>query len=106
MDTLRATVALRPLRIPGLIPPAQSLLSTVSALPREIRHQDGAGGRAEEYPMRRLLERSIASVEERLVLLAPPQATIPASFTRLQANVDVHAHYNREVQQLRGHYAY
>jgi hypothetical protein len=50
-----------------------------------------------------LLERSIRSVDQRLVLLAPPKATIPPFFERLDASYERHWDLLREVQRLRGH---
>jgi hypothetical protein len=52
--------------------------------------------------MLRLLERNIASVEQRLVLLAPPHVSIPASFKRVEVDPWRHAEMIREVQRLRG----
>jgi hypothetical protein len=52
--------------------------------------------------MLKLLERSVRSVSERLILLAPQRRSVP--FTFKNAEVDVHAHSDRlrEIQRLRG----
>lgn len=52
--------------------------------------------------MLRLLERNIASVEERLVLLAPPQAVVPSHFRKVTRDVSRHRYLVREMQRLRG----
>jgi hypothetical protein len=52
--------------------------------------------------MLRLLERNIASVEERLVLLAPPAAVIPPHFRNVTYDFDQHRTLVREMQRLRG----
>lgn len=52
--------------------------------------------------MLRLLERNIASVEERLVLVAPPQAEVPAHFRNVTADFNSHRDLVREMQRLRG----
>jgi hypothetical protein len=52
--------------------------------------------------MPKLLEREIAAVGQRLVVLAPPQGPIPRSFSGVTTNP--HRHYDllRELQRLRG----
>jgi len=50
----------------------------------------------------KLLERNIASVEQRLVLLAPPQAALPDSFTNVTFDSDLHTQLVGEVQAVRG----
>jgi hypothetical protein len=52
--------------------------------------------------MLRLLERNIASVEERLVLVAPPHIRVPASFSKITYDSHRHQQLVREMQQLRG----
>lgn len=52
--------------------------------------------------MIRLLERNIATVEQRLVLVAPPQATIPESFMRVVADSARHRQLVGEMQAMRG----
>ena len=52
--------------------------------------------------MLRLLERNIASVENRLVLLAPPQAGVPAHFHNVTYDFSQHRALVREMQKLRG----
>ena len=52
--------------------------------------------------MLRLLERNIASVEERLVLLAPPQAVLPQEFQNITYDSVQHRDLVREMQRLRG----
>ena len=52
--------------------------------------------------MIKLLERNIASVERRLVLLAPPQATLPDSFANVTFDSDLHTQLVREMQSVRG----
>ena len=52
--------------------------------------------------MLKLLERNIASVEQRLVLVAPPQASIHPSFQRVDVDPWRHARMIRQVQRLRG----
>ena len=52
--------------------------------------------------MLRLLERTIASVDDRLVLLAPPQAVVPPHFRNVTYNFEQHRLLVREMQRLRG----
>ena len=52
--------------------------------------------------MLRLLERNIAAVEDRLVLLAPAQAVIPAHFRNVTVDFTEHRTLVREMQRLRG----
>lgn len=52
--------------------------------------------------MLRLLERNIASVENRLVLLAPPQAAVPSHFRNVTYDFTQHRALVREMQKLRG----
>ena len=50
----------------------------------------------------KLLERNIASVGRRLVLLAPPQAQLPDAFTNVTYDSDLHTDLVREMQSVRG----
>ena len=52
--------------------------------------------------LNKLLDRSIAAVESRLVLLPPPETPIPASFRNVEANPIRHAELVADVQRLRG----
>ena len=52
--------------------------------------------------MIRLLERNIASIERRLVLVAPPQREIPEHFRQVTYNHDRRERLVEQVQQLRG----
>jgi len=52
--------------------------------------------------MLKLLERNIAAVEQRLVLVAPPQARIPDSFKRVTVDSGRHKRLIGEMQALRG----
>ena len=52
--------------------------------------------------MLRLLERNIASVENRLVLLAPPEAEVPSHFRNVTHDFMQHRSLVREMQRLRG----
>lgn len=52
--------------------------------------------------MLKLLERHIASIDERLVILAPPQASVPATFRNLTFNRLRHTDMIRGMQRLRG----
>ena len=52
--------------------------------------------------MLRLLERNIATVDERLVLLAPPQAVVPPHFRNVTYDHAKHRELVREMQRLRG----
>jgi len=52
--------------------------------------------------MLKLLERNMAAVEQRLVLVAPPQATIPKLFTRVTVDSVRHERLVSEMQALRG----
>jgi len=52
--------------------------------------------------MRKLLERSVASVDERLVLLAPPETTVPDSFLNVTVDPLRHQQLVAEIQRLRG----
>jgi hypothetical protein len=49
-----------------------------------------------------LLERHIASLENRLVLLAPPNASIPDFFRNVRRDVASHTRLVRNMQKLRG----
>jgi len=53
--------------------------------------------------MPKLLERSIRSVDDRLVLLAPSRRTVPRSFMHCEADPSEHHARLRDVQRLRGH---
>jgi len=50
----------------------------------------------------KLLERNIASIERRLVLLAPSHATIPETFTNVTISSQRHAQLVRDMQSVRG----
>jgi hypothetical protein len=50
----------------------------------------------------KLLERNIASIERRLVLLAPSHAAIPETFTNVTMDPSRHLHLVREMQKIRG----
>lgn len=52
--------------------------------------------------MSTLLDRIVASTDQRLVVLAPPQAEIPRSFRNVPSDASMHADLLREVQRLRG----
>ncbi|HET9215868.1 MAG TPA: hypothetical protein VFR18_02750 [Terriglobia bacterium] len=52
--------------------------------------------------MLRLLERNIATVDRRLVLVAPPNAVVPDSFTRLTIDPERHRQLVAEMQRVRG----
>ena len=52
--------------------------------------------------MLKLLERSIVAVEERLVLLAPPQAKVPSVFGNVTADGDYRSEMIRQMQVVRG----
>lgn len=52
--------------------------------------------------MLRLLERNIRCVEERLVLLAPPQAKPRSTFNNVERDADEHRRLLHETQRLRG----
>jgi hypothetical protein len=58
----------------------------------------GQGGRF----MLKLLERNIASVDGRLVLLAPPDQPIPGTFQNVTYDSTTHERLIREMQRLRG----
>jgi hypothetical protein len=53
--------------------------------------------------MRRLLERSVATVEKRLVLLAPPETAVPDCFQNVSFDSVRHQQLVQEIQRLRGH---
>jgi hypothetical protein len=50
----------------------------------------------------KLLERSIRSVDQRLVLLAPPDVSISGAFKNVATDVDRHQELVRDMQRLRG----
>ena len=52
--------------------------------------------------MPKLLERCVGSADERLLLLAPPHATVPDVFENVVWDRDEHRRRVRELQQLRG----
>lgn len=49
-----------------------------------------------------LIERSIEGLGDQMILLAPPQATVPAAFSNVDVNPARHQHLLREMQRLRG----
>jgi len=49
-----------------------------------------------------LLERTIACVDERLILLAPPKKTVPPVFAKVERSLKKHLGRLTEVQRLRG----
>ena len=49
-----------------------------------------------------LLHRSIGSINNRLVLLAPPKASVPAAFENLEVDPARHEAFLRDAQRLRG----
>jgi len=52
--------------------------------------------------MLKLLERNIATIERRLVLLAPPQASLPEAFRKVTFDSARHDRLVREMQAVRG----
>jgi hypothetical protein len=52
--------------------------------------------------MLKLLERNVRSIESRLVLLAPPQTSVPRVFTSVDSDMRFHRALVREVQRMRG----
>jgi hypothetical protein len=52
--------------------------------------------------MRKLLERNVASAQQRLMLLAPPHIAVPASFGNVTIEPRRHAELLEEMQRLRG----
>ena len=52
--------------------------------------------------MLKLLERNIRSIDERLVLLAPPHQLVPGWFQHVDGDLQRHDALVREMQQLRG----
>src|SRR5687768_13344085 len=52
--------------------------------------------------MLRLLERNIASIDARLVLVAPPDVSLPRSFHNVTVDRDRHRNLVSEMQCLRG----
>jgi len=52
--------------------------------------------------MLKLLERNIAVIDRRLVLLAPPQAILPSSLARVTYDSERHRQLVREMQAVRG----
>ena len=52
--------------------------------------------------MLRLLERNIASIEKRLVLVAPPHISLPGSFRNVTTDPGRHQQLVRDMQRLRG----
>jgi hypothetical protein len=55
-----------------------------------------------DLPLLKFLERSISSIDERLVLLAPPNTAVPDHFNNCQFDLAHHQHFVREAQRLRG----
>lgn len=49
-----------------------------------------------------LLERNIAAIEHRLILLAPPSATVPDTFSKIAVNPREHHRLVQQMQRLRG----
>ena len=52
--------------------------------------------------MLKLLERNIAAIDERLVLLAPSPHAVPDDFVNVSFDTSLHTQLVREMQQLRG----
>jgi hypothetical protein len=52
--------------------------------------------------MLKLLERSVATADQRLVLLAPPETHLPPVFSNVDIDMDRHEQLVREVQRFRG----
>jgi hypothetical protein len=52
--------------------------------------------------MRGLLERNIASIAERLVVLSPPQASVPRLFRNITGDGRTRADFLKDLQRLRG----
>ena len=52
--------------------------------------------------MLKFLERSVASVDERLVLLAPPDTELPPIFSNIDIDLDRHERLVRAMQRFRG----
>jgi hypothetical protein len=52
--------------------------------------------------LHKLLDRSIEAVDSRLVLLTPPEASIPTSFENVEVDPDRHAELVADMQRLRG----
>lgn len=52
--------------------------------------------------LNKLLHRNIATASRRLVLLAPPQAVVPASFENVDVDPTRHANFVADMQRLRG----
>ena len=52
--------------------------------------------------MLKLLERNIASVEDRLVIVVPPRTTLPDHFKNVSLDDDKHERLVRDMQHLRG----
>jgi hypothetical protein len=50
----------------------------------------------------KLLERTISSLDQRLLLLAPPHSAVPTFFQRVQTDASRHRRLVREMQKLRG----
>jgi hypothetical protein len=51
----------------------------------------------------KLLERNIASIESRLILVAPPRARLTGAFRHVDVNPALHNQLVEDVQTLRGH---
>jgi hypothetical protein len=58
-------------------------------------------GRAPGDVLLKLLERNVAHIEQRLVLVAPPAAAIPTTFRNVVVAPDQHVRLVREVQRMR-----
>jgi hypothetical protein len=52
--------------------------------------------------LKKLLHRSIAAVDSRLVLLTPPDASIPGTFENVEVDPNRHSRLVTEMQRLRG----
>jgi hypothetical protein len=52
--------------------------------------------------MLKLLDRAIASVDERMILLAPPDREVPESFISCDFDLDRHSALIRQIQRFRG----
>jgi hypothetical protein len=52
--------------------------------------------------MLKLLERSVATIQDRLILVAPPQANLPMLFGSVEYDTPFHSTLVREMQRLRG----
>src|SRR6188768_4114554 len=69
---------------------------------RELRSSRSLREQRKAQRMLRMLERTVGSLEHRLILLAPP-GKVPSFFRHVETDSTKHRHFITQMQSLRGH---